>query len=133
MRATAFALLISLLVSAPGHAQGPSAASQAIASTGLVLSEATLGILLDGGALVLDSVEVAASAGSSVVISTTAGVSVTLQVSTEAAARLLKLAGKAVERVAISGGSLLQVSGEIICFIPSTLASKHLHRRALSS
>ena len=132
MRASVYVLFISLLVSAPGYAQGPSAASQAIASTGLTLSEATLGILLDGGALVLDSVEVAANVGSSVVITTTAGVSVPLKVSTEVAARLLKLAGKAVERVAISGGWLLQVSGEIICFVPSALASTQIHRRVLS-
>jgi hypothetical protein len=120
---TAFPLQIS--------AADISAVSEVSAVGVSALSEAPVELIAGGGKLVLTAATAGAEVGSLVISTVGSGAGVTIQVSAATATEASALVGTSIEYVAVSGGWILMMAGEAICFVPNELARHHLHRRGL--
>lgn len=112
-------------------ASDPSAVSEVSALGVSAIGEASYELIASSGKLVLTAASTTAEVGSVVITAAGTGVSATVQVSTEVAADASMRIGSGIERVAVSGGWMLTMSGAAICFVPDDNARHHLHRREL--
>jgi hypothetical protein len=131
MRLPTCLILIGTAFPLQASATNPSAASEVSAVGVSELSEATVELIASGGKLVLTAASAGAEAGSLVISAVGTGASVTIQVSAATATEASALVGTSIEYVAASGGWVLMMAGEAICFVPNEVARQHLHRREL--
>lgn len=108
-----------------------SAASEASIDGISIAGGASVELVAAGSELVLSAVSTGAEVGSLVVTVAATGASFTLTVSADIAADAAVLVGSSIERIAVSGGWLLRLAGEAICFVPDHAARLHLDRRVL--
>lgn len=113
-------------------ASSPSTVSEVSAIGVSAVGEAADELIASGGALVLTAASVSAETGSLVISAAGNGASFVVEVSAGAATEASALIGSSIEQVAVSGGYLLMLAGEAICFVPDQIARHHLHRRELS-
>jgi hypothetical protein len=131
MRLPTCLILIGTAFPLQTSATNPSALSEVSAVGVSQLSEATVELIAGGGKLVLTAASAGAEVGSLVISAVGSGASVTVQVSAATATEASALVGTGIEYVAASGGWILMMAGEAICFVPNEVARHHLHRREL--
>lgn len=131
MRLPTCLILIGSAFPLQTSATNPSAISELSVIGASALSEATVELIASGGKLVLVAATAGAEVGSLVIGAVGTGASVTIQVSAATAGEASALVGTSIEYVATSGGWILMMAGEAICFVPNEVARSHLHRREL--
>jgi hypothetical protein len=131
MRLPTCLILLGSALPLQASAANPSAVSEVSAVGVSALSEATIELIASGGKLVLTAATAGSEVGSLVISAVGTGASVTIQVSAATATEASALVGTGIEYVATSGGWILMMAGEAICFVPNEVARQHLHRREL--
>jgi hypothetical protein len=133
-RMAALALVLATLLVPPADAREGdlSAQSQASLAASVEVPAAMAVALSEGGRFVVQAVAI--SGGVAVVTVSAVGVagSVAVVLSVEAVKALGIVAGHALEVVAVSGGWVLESSGEALCFIADEHTRRHIRSREIS-
>jgi hypothetical protein len=125
-------LVFALPVRATPQSEGASQVSAISLAPSAEITAASLKLIPAGSRLIVKSLQPVGDLIEVVAVSAATGVSVTLQVSTEALKMTGLVIGGALIVTTVSAGFILMAGSEALAFIPNEVCRSHIHHRNLS-